>query len=113
MGNLLNEIKFVEYAGATTLQMKQGDLTPIYIELIGVKKTLRNTSSSTAQVYLINMDNIVEYKKEVNVSLGQLKLVIENNLPVGKYYIEINHEGRIYPSNNSHNIQVNASADLN
>ncbi|MEB6232632.1 hypothetical protein [Mammaliicoccus sciuri] len=113
MSNLLNEIKFVEYIGTSTLQMKQGDLTPIYIELIGVKKTLRNTSPSTAQVFLISTDNSVAYKKEAEVSLGQLKLIIEKTLPVGRYHIEINHEGRIYPSNNSHNIQVNASADLN
>ncbi|QYG29977.1 hypothetical protein K0O13_07660 [Mammaliicoccus sciuri] len=112
MNNLLNEISFVEYKSSSLLQMKQGDLTPIYVELTGAKKSLKNTNQELAQLILINSDNNVSYKEEVQVNQGRLYFQIKETLPVGRYYIEVKHEGRIYPSTNTHGIQINASASI-
>lgn len=112
MNNLLNELKFVGYNNTSSVQMKQGDLTPIFIELLGVKKSLKNTSKEKANLYLINEDNKVKFNKEFDVTVGQIKLVIDKVLPAGRYLIEVKHEGRIYPSLNTHSIQINTSADV-
>lgn len=96
--NLLNELIYVDFKEVSSIQLKQGDTSPILIKLInnaGVKsyKSLKEyaaeSSSQRATVYLSTSKNTVVFKQSFEVKNGAVALTINQVLPVGTYFLEI------------------------
>ncbi|ELP8688096.1 hypothetical protein O0I37_01625 [Staphylococcus pseudintermedius] len=119
--NLLNELIYVDFKEVSSIQLKQGDTSPILIKLInnaGVKsyKSLKEyaaeSSSQRATVYLSTSKNTVVFKQSFEVKNGAVALTINQVLPVGTYFLEILYDGKVYPSANSLSVRINPSADI-
>ncbi|PCF50187.1 phage upper tail fiber protein [Staphylococcus delphini] len=119
--NLLNELIYVDFKEVSSIQLKQGDTSPILIKLInnaGVKshKSLKEyaaeSSSQRATVYLSTSKNTVVFKQSFEVKNGAIALTINQVLPVGTYFLEILYDGKVYPSANSLSVRINPSADI-
>ncbi|MDE9903632.1 hypothetical protein O0H36_01870 [Staphylococcus pseudintermedius] len=119
--NLLNELIYVDFKEVSSIQLKQGDTSPILIKLInnaGVKsyKSLKEyaaeSSSQRATVYLSTSKNTVVFKQSFEVKNGAVALTINQVLPVGTYFLEILYDGKVYPSVNSLSVRINPSADI-
>ncbi|EIW3378630.1 hypothetical protein MCU26_000572 [Staphylococcus pseudintermedius] len=119
--NLLNELIYVDFKEVSSIQLKQGDTSPILIKLInnaGVKsyKSLKEyaaeSSSQRATVYLSTSKNTVVFKQSFEVKNGAVALTINQVLPVGTYFLEILYDGKVYPSANSLSMRINPSADI-
>lgn len=119
--NLLNELIYVDFKEVSSIQLKQGDTSPILIKLInnaGVKsyKSLKEyaaeSSSQRATVYLSTSKNTVVFKQSFEVKNGAVALTINQVLPVGTYFLEVLYDGKVYPSANSLSVRINPSADI-
>ena len=114
----VNNINYVDFAKVNSIQMKQGDKTPIAIKLQQVSTSIRRDAElseqeTTATVYLSDTKTRkVIYKEDFEVKLGTVTLVINSVLPVGSYNLEIDYNGKKYPSDNSFNIVINHSATV-
>ncbi|WP_239740252.1 hypothetical protein [Mammaliicoccus sp. P-M59] len=114
----VNNINYVDFAKVNSIQMKQGDKTPIAIKLQQVNTSIRRDAElseqeTTATIYLSDMKTRkVIYRDEFEVKLGTVTLVINSVLPVGSYNLEIDYNGKKYPSDNSFNIVINHSATV-
>lgn len=107
--NTVSNLKFKDFLESKTIQMKQGDITPIAVKLERAPSILKNEK---ATVYLSNKKDVVMYKGEFEVYKGVVAFVINTILPVGYYSIQINYLGKKYPSKDSYYIMINPSADI-
>ncbi|HDK5685414.1 TPA: hypothetical protein PTC11_001467 [Staphylococcus pseudintermedius] len=116
--NLMNNITYVDFANTHSIQIKQGDVSPILIKLgdtqVKSLKELREleVKEEMATVYLTDKNNEVIFKDNFKVKLGTVALVINRVLPVGLYHLEVVHKGKKYPSNNGFSILINPSAEI-
>ena len=114
----VNNINYVDFAKVNSIQMKQGDKTPIAIKLQQVNNSIRRNANiseqeSKATVYLSDTKTRkVIYKEDFEVKLGTVTLIINSVLPTGLYSLEIDYNGKKYPSDNSFSIVINHSATV-
>lgn len=114
----VNNINYVDFAKVNSIQMKQGDKTPIAIKLQQVNTSIRrdvelSEQETKATVYLSDMKTQkVIYRENFEVKLGTVTLIINSVLPVGLYNLEIDYNGKKYPSDNSFSIVINHSATV-
>lgn len=114
----VNNINYVDFAKVNSIQMKQGDKTPIAIKLQQVSTSIRRDAElseqeTTATVYLSDTKTRkVIFKENFEVKLGTVTLIINSVLPVGSYNLEIDYNGKKYPSDNSFSIIINHSATV-
>lgn len=112
----VNNINYVDFAKVNSIRMKQGDKTPIAIKLQQVITSNREDVSeqeTKATVYLSDTkQKKVIFKEKFEVKLGTVTLIIDSILPAGVYSLEIDYNGKKYPSDNSFNIVLSPSASV-
>lgn len=114
----VNNINYVDFAKVNSIQMKQGDKTPIAIKLQQVNNSIRRDANLSEQetkatVYLSDTkEKKVIFKEEFEVKLGTVTLIINSVLPTGVYSLEIDYNGKKYPSDNSFSLMINPSATV-
>ncbi len=111
----INNIIFVNFKEDKAIKIKQGDRSPIAIQLLQTHNPfslLGNSTSGDAEVYLSDKYNRVIYSSTCKVKSSKLVFVISNVLPVGSYYIEIEFNNKKFPSDKSHKIEITRSADV-
>lgn len=114
----VNNINYVDFAKVNSIQMKQGDKTPIAIKLQQVSASIRRNSNLSEQetmatIYLSDSkEKKVIYKGDFEVKLGTVTLIIDSILPAGVYSLEIDYDGKKFPSDNSFSLMINPSATV-
>ncbi|WP_415408877.1 hypothetical protein [Staphylococcus agnetis] len=107
--SLRNKLSFVNNKNATYLQIKQGDLSPIVFNID--KFILAGKDNVEATLYLKSAKSkSVAFTKKYQVKSSTLAVIIDVVLPTGVYFVELDIEGRKYPSNDSIKLVINPSS---
>lgn len=107
--NTISNLKFKDFQETKVIQMKQGDTSPIAIQLDRAPSILNNEK---ATIYLSNNKGVVMFKGDFAVYKGVVAFVINTVLPTGSYSLQVNYLGKKYPSIDSYYILINPSADI-
>lgn len=108
--NLINNYRFLEFPQETSIEIKQGDFTPISVKLDSTE--MIKDDGKDAKVILINTDNEKVFETSVPAKNRIIEFVINKNLPKGRYFLEIVYNQMKFPSRDYKTIIINGSASL-
>ncbi|MBE7361618.1 polysaccharide deacetylase family protein [Staphylococcus haemolyticus] len=108
--NLINNYRFLDFPQETSIEIKQGDFTPITVKLDSTE-TIKDDGKD-AKVFLINTDNEKVFETEVIAKNKIVEFSINKNLPKGRYFLEIVYNQMKFPSKDYKSIIINGSASL-
>lgn len=108
--NLINNYRFLEFPQETSIEIKQGDFTPISVKLDSTE--MIKDDGKDAKVILINTDNEKVFETSVPAKNRIIEFVINKNLPKGRYFLEIVYNQMKFPSRDYKIIIINGSASL-
>lgn len=108
--NLINNYRFLDFPQETSIEIKQGDFTPITVKLDSTE-TIKDDGKD-AKVILINTDNEKVFETEVIAKNKIVEFSINKNLPKGRYFLEIVYNQMKFPSKDYKSIIINGSASL-
>lgn len=109
--NLRNKLNFANNNNSTYLQIKQGDLSPILFNID--QFVIAGKDNVEATLYLKSAKSkSVAYQKTYKITSSTLAVIIDVVLPTGVYFVELDIEGRKYPSNDSIKLVINPSSSV-
>lgn len=108
--NLINNYRFLDFPQETSIEIKQGDFTPITVKLDSTE-TIKDDGKD-AKVILINTDNEKVFETSVPAKDRIIEFSINKNLPKGRYFLEIVYNQMKFPSRDYKTIIINGSASL-
>lgn len=108
--NLINNYRFLDFPQETSIEIKQGDFTPITVKLDSTE-TIKDDGKD-AKVILINTDNEKVFETSVPAKDRIIEFAINKNLPKGRYFLEIVYNQMKFPSRDYKTIIINGSASL-
>lgn len=108
--NLINNYRFIDFPQETSIEIKQGDFTPITVKLDSTE-TIKDDGKD-AKVILINTDNEKVFETSVPAKDRIIEFAINKNLPKGRYFLEIVYNQMKFPSRDYKTIVINGSASL-
>ncbi|CAA3979227.1 phage protein [Staphylococcus aureus] len=108
--NLINNYRFLDFPQETSIEIKQGDFTPITVKLDSTE-TIKDDGKD-AKVILINTDNEKVFETSVPAKNRIIEFAINKNLPKGRYFLEIVYNQMKFPSRDYKTIIINGSASL-
>ncbi len=108
--NLINNYRFLDFPQETSIEIKQGDFTPITVKLDSTE-TIKDDGKD-AKVILINTDNEKVFETSVPANNRIVEFAINKNLPKGRYFLEIVYNQMKFPSKDYKTIIINGSASL-
>lgn len=108
--NLINNYRFLDFPQETSIEIKQGDFTPITVKLDSTE-TIKDDGKD-AKVILINTDNEKVFETSVPAKNRIIEFTINKNLPKGRYFLEIVYNQMKFPSKDYKTIIINGSASL-
>ena len=108
--NLINNYRFLDFPQETSIEIKQGDFTPITVKLDSTE-TIKDDGKD-AKVILINTDNEKVFETSVPANNRIVEFAINKNLPKGRYFLEIVYNQMKFPSRDYKTIIINGSASL-
>lgn len=108
--NLINNYRFLDFPQETSIEIKQGDFTPITVKLDSTE-TIKDDEKD-AKVILINTDNEKVFETSVPAKNRIIEFSINKNLPKGRYFLEIVYNQMKFPSKDYKTIIINGSASL-
>ncbi|PTK31821.1 SGNH/GDSL hydrolase family protein [Staphylococcus hominis] len=108
--NLINNYRFLDFPQETSIEIKQGDFTPITVKLDSTE-TIKDEGKD-AKVILINTDNEKVFETSVPAKNKIIEFTINKNLPKGRYFLEIVYNQMKFPSKDYKTIIINGSASL-
>lgn len=108
--NLINNYRFLEFPQETSIEIKQGDFTPISVKLDSTE--MIKDDGKDAKVILINTDNEKVFETSVPANNRIIEFAINKNLPKGRYFLEIVYNQMKFPSRDYKTIIINGSASL-
>ena len=108
--NLINNYRFLDFPQETSIEIKQGDFTPITVKLDSTE-TIKDDEKD-AKVILINTDNEKVFEISVPAKNRIIEFSINKNLPKGRYFLEIVYNQMKFPSKDYKTIIINGSASL-
>lgn len=108
--NLINNYRFLDFPQETSIEIKQGDFTPITVKLDSTE-TIKDDGKD-AKVILINTDNEKVFETSVPANNRIVEFAINKNLPKGRYFLEIVYNQMKFPSRDYKTIIINSSASL-
>lgn len=108
--NLINNYRFLDFPQETSIEIKQGDFTPITVKLDSTE-TIKDDGKD-AKVILINTDNEKVFETSVPAKNRIIVFAINKNLPKGRYFLEIVYNQMKFPSRDYKTIIINGSASL-
>lgn len=108
--NLINNYRFLDFPQETSIEIKQGDFTPITVKLDSTE-TIKDDGKD-AKVILINTDNEKVFETEVIAKNKIVEFTINKILPKGRYFLEIVYNQMKFPSKDYKSIIINGSASL-
>lgn len=108
--NLINNYRFLDFPQETSIEIKQGDFTPIAVKLDSTE-TIKDDGKD-AKVILINTDNEKVFETSVPAKNRIIEFTINKNLPKGRYFLEIVYNQMKFPSKDYKTIIINGSASL-
>lgn len=108
--NLINNYRFLDFPQETSIEIKQGDFTPITVKLDSTETIEDN--GKDAKVILINTDNEKVFETSVPATNRIVEFSINKNLPKGRYFLEIVYNQMKFPSRDYKTIIINGSVSL-
>ena len=108
--NLINNYRFLDFPQETSIEIKQGDFTPITVKLDSTETIMDD--GKDAKVILINTDNEKVFETSVPANNRIVEFSINKNLPKGRYFLEIIYNQMKFPSRDYKTIIINGSASL-
>lgn len=108
--NLINNYRFLDFPQETSIEIKQGDFTPITVKLDSTE--MIKDDGKDAKVILINTDNEKVFETSVPANNRIIEFAIDKNLPKGRYFLEIVYNQMKFPSRDYKTIIINSSASL-